>query len=330
MRRRDLLATAGAVLAASVSGVARSANRLPRLGVLMAIGQDDPLRESYAGALEAGLRAEGRLKDRSISIDYLWAGGDAGQALALAKELVAARPDVIVAHSSPVAKALIAETATTPIVFVSVVEPLAQGLVSSLGHPGGHVTGFTSFEFSMGGKWLEFLKQIAPLTTRVTVIFNPDTAPANGTIFLHSLDAAAKSFAIEVSAALVRNADDIERVIAQLGKTEHAGLIVAPDAFVVAHRRQIIELAERYRVPTMYQYDYFVESGGLISYGTDVPDLFRRAGTYVDRILNGAKPGDLPVQEPTKFRLVINLKTAKVLGLTAPPTLVATADEVIE
>src|SRR5271165_85521 len=204
MRRRDLLATAGAVLAVSVSRIARSANRLPRLGVLMAIGQDDPLRESYAGALEAGLRAEGRVKDRTISIDYLWAGGDAGQARALAKELAAARPDVIVAHSSPVAKALIAEAAATPIVFVSIVEPLAQGLVSSLGHPGGNVTGFTSFEFSMGGKWLELLKQVAPRTTRVTVIFNPDTAPANGTIFLHSLDAAAKSFAIEVSAALVR------------------------------------------------------------------------------------------------------------------------------
>ncbi|MFI5024028.1 MAG: ABC transporter substrate-binding protein [Alphaproteobacteria bacterium] len=330
MRRRELLAAASAVLAVAGPRFARAADRKPRLGVILAIDPDDPLRAAYIGALEEGLRAADWVQDRNIRIDYFWAAGDAHRAQDLAKELVASKPDVIVAHSSPVATALKNGTTAIPIVFVSVTEPLDQGLVSSLGRPGGNVTGFTNFEFSMGGKWLEILKEIAPGTTRATVIFNPDTAPGNGKIFLRSVQAVAASFAIEVSAARVHNVEEIEQAVVPLGKIVGAGLIVPPDAFLVVHRERIIALAAQYRVPTMYQYDYFAESGGLIAYGSDVTDLFRRAAAYVDRILKGANPGDLPVQAPTKFRLVVNLKTAKALGLTVPPLLLASADEVIE
>jgi putative ABC transport system substrate-binding protein len=307
-----------------------SGTRMRRIGVMMSIAEDDPLRASYVGALLEGLRAAGWIEGRNVKIDYRWAGGNIDRMKELAKDLVAARPDAMLAHTSPATIALMRETATIPIVFVTVTEPLTQGLVKSLAHPGGNVTGFTNFEFSMGGKWIEILKEIAPATSQASVIFNPDTAPGGGDIFLRSIEAGARSLAIAVTAAAVRNPVEIEAAISALSQSPGAGLIVPPDVFLVVHREKIIELAARYRVPTIYQYDYFTKSGGLLSYGVDVPDLFRRAGGYIDRFLNGANPAELPVQAPTKFQLVVNLKTAKSLGLTIPESFLLRADEVIE
>jgi putative ABC transport system substrate-binding protein len=330
MRRREFITLLGGAAIWPLAARAQQTDRVRRIGVLMAIEADDPLRASYVGALLEGLRTFGWVEGRNIQIKYGWAGGNVDRMKKLAKELAASRLDAILAHTSPATLALKNETTTTPIVFVTVTEPVTQGMVKSLAHPGGNITGFTNFEFSMGGKWIQILKEIVPETNRATVMFNPDTAPGAGDIFLRSIDASAKSLAIEVTAARVRDPAEIEAAISAISNSSSAGLIVPPDVFLIVHRGKIIELAARYRVPTIYQYDYFARDGGLVSYGVDVPDLFRRAGSYVDRVLNGVSPADLPVQAPTKFQLVINLKTAKALGLTMPPTLLSSADEVIE
>jgi putative tryptophan/tyrosine transport system substrate-binding protein len=333
MRRRhfiELLGVASASLPFVAPTFAQGADRVRHLAVIMALAENDPLGASYLAALAEGLQAAGWHEGGNLRIDHRWAGGDLVRIGSLAHEVVASRPEVIVAHSSPVTAALMNETKSIPIVFVVVTEPLAQRLVTSLARPDANVTGFTNFEFSMGGKWLEILKEIAPGIVRVAVMFNPDTAPGAGTIFLRSIDTVAGNFAIDVTAAPVRDAGEIERTIAGLAGQPGTGLIVPPDVFLVIHRTAIVALAAQYRVPTMYQYDYFTRGGGLISYGVDVTDLFRRAASYVDRILKGAAAGDLPVQAPTKFQLVVNLKTAKSLGLIVPQTILARADEVIE
>jgi len=331
MKRREFIAAlGGAAVWPLVAQAQQKPAQLRRLGALMAIAADDPLQVSYAEALVDGLRAFGWIEGKNIQFEYRWAAGKIARMKPLAQELVEARVDAILAHTSPATLAVMNETRTIPIVFVTVTEPLAQGLVKSLSHPGGNVTGFTNFEFSMGGKWLQILKEIKPDLNRATVIFNPATAPGAGEVFLSSITASAKSLAIDVAAAEVTGPAEIETAIAALGGVSNAGLIVPPDIFLIVHRAQIIELAARYRVPTIYQYDYFTREGGLVSYGVDVPDLFRRAGSYVDRVLNGVAAGELPVQAPTKFQLVVNLKTAKALGITVPPTLIASADEVIE
>jgi ABC-type uncharacterized transport system substrate-binding protein len=330
MRRRSFLATLGVLAAWPRSVIAQQPTQIRRIGVLMAVAEDDALRANYIGAFLEGLRNSGWIEGRNIQTDYRWACANTDQMKQMARELVALRPALIVAHTSPATIAVMSETTTTPILFVTVVEPVAQGFVKSLAHPGGNVTGFMNFEFSMGGKWIELLREILPQVNRAKVIFNPDTAPGGGNIFLQSIEVGARSFAIKIEPSIVRNPGEIATTIASLGQSSDTGLIVPPDIFLTANRGMIVELAAQFRVPTIYQYDYFVRDGGLVSYGVDFPDLFRQAAVYVDRILNGALPADLPVQAPTKFQLAINLKAAKALGLTIPPSLLARADEVIE
>jgi putative ABC transport system substrate-binding protein len=247
-----------------------------------------------------------------------------------AKELVELRPDVIVAHSSPVVATLLGQTRNIPIVFVSISDPIGEGFVASFARPSGNVTGFTNFESSMTGKWVELLKEIAPDLTRVAFLFNPQAAAGGGSYFLHPVDAAASTLKVKSVMALVHDDDEIEAAFAALGREPGAGAVLLPDIFTAAHHQLVIALAKSYRVPTVYSHRFMVERGGLISYGVDIDNLFERAATYVDRILKGAKPVDLPVQAPTKFELVINQKTAKALGLTVPDTLIARAEDVIE
>ena len=247
----------------------------------------------------------------------------------LAKELVEPQPDVLLASSTPVVAALARETGTIPIVFVVVSDPIGSGFIESLARPGGNMTGFINIESSLGGKWLELLKELAPSISRVAVMFNPDTAP-HAEYYVRPFEVAAASLAVKPSTAPVRSATDIEQAIFDLGRATASGLIVLPDTFTTVHRGAIISAAASSNVPAIYPFRYMAGDGGLISYGVDLIDLYRRAAPYVDRILKGGKPADLPVQQPTKFEFAINLKTAKSLGLDVPPSLLARADEVIE
>jgi putative tryptophan/tyrosine transport system substrate-binding protein len=245
-------------------------------------------------------------------------------------ELVSLHPDVILAQSTPQVSAFLRETRTIPIVFLGVSDPVGSGFVASLPHPGGNVTGFGNFDASIGGKWLEFLTEIAPGVKRVAVMFNPDTAPYVTSYYLPSFEAVARSLKMEPIVAPVHSDAEIEMVIASLGREPRGGLVVPPDSFTVVHRAPIILLAARNSLPAVYGNSDIPKDGGLLSYGTDILDQFRRSASYVDRILSGAKPADLPVQLPVKFRLIVNLKTAKALGLTVPPSMLLSADQVIE
>jgi putative ABC transport system substrate-binding protein len=246
-----------------------------------------------------------------------------------AADLMALSPDVIVAAATPALAAVWRETRSVPIVFVNVADPIGQGFVAGMAQPGGNVTGFTSFEFSTGGKWVEVLKEILPSLVRIVVIYHPATAPYFP-LFFRSIEAAAPSFAVKPIVTPVHDAAEIERVIATAAQESNTGLIVVPSAFMTTHRELVIGAAARDRLPAVYGYSYYAASGGLVSYGFDVRDLFRRAASYVDRILKGAKPADLPVQAPVKFELVVNLRAARVIGVTVPPAVIARADEVIE
>jgi ABC-type uncharacterized transport system substrate-binding protein len=248
----------------------------------------------------------------------------------LAAELVATAPEAIFAHTTPATAALLEVTRSIPIVFASVSDPIGDGIVASFARPGGNVTGFTNVEASMGGKWLEILKELAPGVTRVGFLFSPTLAPGGGSYFLRPFEAAAPSFNVHPIAIPVEDAAGVERALASLAGGGSGGLIANSDVFTTRHRADIIAAAARHRVPAIYPFNYFAADGGLVAYGTDVKDLWRRAASYLDRILRGEKPADLPVQAPTKFELVVNLKTAKALGLEVPPTLLARADEVIE
>ena len=268
---------------------------------------------------------------RNVQIDYRWASGDVDRMRTFAKELVSLQPDLIVGHTTPVVAALQRETRTIPIVFFFVSDPEGSGFVASLPRPGGNITGFINIELSLAGKWIELLKEVAPAVTHAGLLFNPKTAPY-ADYYLRPFAIAARSFAVEPVTASVSGTEDIERVVAGIGNRPGGGLVVMPDTFTGMQRNidQIVSLAAHYRVPTIYPYRYQVAAGGLISYGIDVLDLYRRVPTYVDRILKGAKPADLPVQLPTKFELVINRKTAKALGLLVPETIMLRADGVIE
>ena len=295
----------------------------------MAVAQSDADVHKGVVIFQQRLEELGWKDGHNIRIDYRWGDADAERIQALAKELVDLQPDVLVGHSTPSAKALLKQTRSIPIVFLTVTDPLGQGLVASLSNPGGNITGFAVFEFSLGSKWLETLKLIAPGIRRVTAIFNPETAPYYG-MYLQSINAAAPSLAIESIAAQVHNETDIENVIRKVGSEPDNGLFVLPDSHNIVHRKRIIELVSQYRLPTIYYFRYFATDGGLISYGPDEMDLFRRTAGYVDRILKGTNPANLPVQQPTKFELVINLKSAKTIGIQIPVSLLARADEVIE
>jgi putative ABC transport system substrate-binding protein len=295
----------------------------------MSVAESDVDVRKGIGIFQRTLQELGWKDGHNIRIDYRWGNADPERIQALAKELVNLQPDVLVGHSTPSAKGFLKQTRSIPIVFLTVTDPLGQGLVASLSHPGGNITGFSVFEFSLGSKWLETLKQIVPGIRRITSIFNPETAPYYE-LYLSAISAAVPSLAVESIAASVHSEADIENVIRKVGSEPDSALFVLPDSHNVVHRKRIIELTAQYRLPTIYYFRYFASDGGLISYGPDEMDLFRRTAGYVDRILKGTNPSDLPVQQPTKFELVINLKTAKAMGIQIPVSLLARADEVIE
>ncbi len=328
MRRREFMTVLGGAAIGWPLAARAQGERMRRIGVLMGIAESDPARQSFVTAFTEALEELGWSSGRNIRIEYRWGAGDAERIRNFARELVEMQLDLIVGHTTPVVAALKAQTRTIPIVFTQVSDPVGSGFIDGFAKPGGNITGFTNLESSMGSKLGELLKEVAPTITRVAVMFNPDTAPDRGTYFLRPVEAAAPSLHVEVIPAPVHNDAEIESAITTL--VPGTGLIVMPDIFILAHREQILALADRHRLPAAYAYRLFAASGGLLSYGTDLADLFRRAARYVDRILTGTKPAELPVQQPTKFELVINLKTAKALGLNVPLSLQAGADEVIE
>jgi putative ABC transport system substrate-binding protein len=328
MKRREFITLLGGAAAAWPLAARAQTKRMRRIGVLMGLVAKDPEAQSRVAAFENGLQELGWVNGRNLSIEYRWAG-DGNVLRDHAAELLAMAPDLILANSTPVTAALREQSRTVPIVFTQVVDPVGAGFVDSLARPGGNLTGFTSFEFSIGTKWLEALKQTAPRVTRVALVFNPQSAPY-ADLFLRPVEAAAPSFSVASTGAAARDPDHVDRVFDALAREPHGGLMVLPDISMTNYREAIVALAARHRVPAVYPFRFFAASGGLMSYGTDVAEIFRRAAAYVDRILKGTSPGELPIQAPTKYELVINLKTANALGLTVPPTLLARADEVIE
>ena len=329
MRRREFIALLGGAAACWPLGArAQQSNRLRLVGVLFAMSPSDPESELRVRAFEAGLRELGWTEGRNLRLEYRWAPGDAALLHSQATELVGLAPDLILATSTPVLGAL-RQGNPLPIVFVQVTDPVGGGFVPNLARPGGYLTGFTSFEFTIGSKWLEALKHVAPEVQRVALIFNPDTAPF-AHLFWQPVVEAAPAFDVEPIQVPIRDVGEIEHAIEAFARAGNGGLMVLPDVSSTNYRDLIIALAARHRLPAVYPYRHFAASGGLMSYGTDVADVFRRAASYVDRILKGAAPGDLPVQAPAKYEFVINLKTANTLGLTVPPLWLGRADEVIE
>jgi putative tryptophan/tyrosine transport system substrate-binding protein len=298
-----------------------------RIAVLVTGDENDPTVKTYVSALTRALADLGWTDDRNVRMDFRWAGGDFNRMRAFAHELVGLQPDIILTFATPATAAVQQETRTIPIVFVNAGDPVVGGLVASLNRPGGNITGFATFEPSLGGKWLELLSEIGPELRRVAVMFNPDTSAA---AHIPSFEAAARSLKVVPIIVPVHSDAEIETAIIALGREPGGGLDVLPELFTYVHRASIISAAARNNVPAVYGISQVAKDGGLLSYGPDLVDNWRRAASYVDRILRGAKPGDLPVQFPTKFEMVVNLKTAKTLGLTIPPNLLARADEVIE
>jgi putative ABC transport system substrate-binding protein len=327
--RRKFLATLGGAAAAwPLAARAQQAERVRRIGLLMGTA-DDREGQARVTALKQGLQELGWTDGRNIQIETRFGGADAGRIRAHAAELVALAPDVIVGQTTPVIRALRHATSFIPIVMAGVNDPVEQGFVSSLAHPGGNITGFSFVDFQMVGKWLEMLKEAAPGVSRAVLMFNPDMSPQYY-LYLRAFEAVPRSIAAEVTASPVRDTGEVEAAFAKLGREPGGGLIVAPDAFTIVHYQLFIRLAQQHRLPAVYLYRTYAAEGALMSYGPDPYDVFRRSASYVDRILKGAKPADLPVQQPTKFELAINLKTAKALGLQISEKLVALADEVIE
>jgi putative tryptophan/tyrosine transport system substrate-binding protein len=330
MKRRQFITLLGGASAWPLAARAQQGERMRRIGVLMPLAADDPIGQARIAALREGLEKLGWTDGRNIRIDIRWTTtADVESMQRFAKELVALQPDLIVTQSTPITATLLQETRAIPIVFALVADPIGSGFVASFAKPGGNVTGFVTIEPTMAGKWLELLKEIAPHATRVAFLFNPATA-TYFEYWLNPFKAAAISFAVEAIAAPVRDRSELESAIAEQARTPNGGLVVMPDTFTDTHRVEITSLAARYRLPAVYPYRQFTAVGGLLSYGDDLIDNFRRAPTYVDRILKGEKPSELPVQAPVKFDLVINLKTAKALGLDVPLHLQQLADEVIE
>jgi putative ABC transport system substrate-binding protein len=330
VKRREFITLLGGVAAAwPLAARAQQGERMRRIGVLIGRAENDSEGQQQAVALQRGLEELGWSLGRNVEIDYRWQTDDAGQRQALAQGLVDRKPDILVVNSTPYLAAARLATNVIPIVFVAIADPVAQGFVQSLNRPGGTITGFGVEEPAMGAKWVEMLKEIAPGVRSITVIFNPDSAPF-ARMFLPSIEAVRLTTAIELVIAPVRNESDVEQAIAAAGRVLSSGLIFLPDSFINSRPAPIAALVARQKLPAIYSVSPFARNGGLIAYGIDRVDLFYRAAAYVDRILKGAKPADLPVQMPTKFELAINLKTAKALGLTVPPSLIARADEVIE
>jgi putative ABC transport system substrate-binding protein len=329
MRRRDFITLLGGSAAAwPLAARAQQGDRMRRIGVLLPAAADDSQFQTFVGAFLQGLGQLGWTIGRNVRIDTRWTAGNPVEVRRHAAELAALAPDVILAHGAGAVAALLQATRTVPIVFPVAGDPVGAGLVDNLARPGGNATGFMSFEYTLSGKWLELLKQIAPSVTRVAVLRDP--SQGSGTSEFAVIQAMAPSLRVEVNPVNVRDAAEIERAVAALRRSPNGGLIVVTGAGAQLHRDQIITQAARHKLPAVYFERYFVAAGGLISYGTDQIGQYRQAAGYVDRILKGEKPADLPVQAPTKYETVINLKTAKALGLTVPPQLLARADEVIE
>jgi putative tryptophan/tyrosine transport system substrate-binding protein len=328
MRRREFIV--GLVGAAwPVLVLAQQSDRVRRIGVLSAFAEDDAQAQARVAALRQGMRERGWNEGRNLQIDFCWAGPDAERIKSCAEKLIGLAPDATVGMGSPSIAALKQATRIIPIVFAGIGDPVGQGFVESLARPGGNITGFTGLEFSLGEKWVELLKRVAPNVTRATYIFHPEIGPYYRQ-WLKSVEIAATNFGVETTAAPVRTVADVERTINVIAAQPNGALIVQPDTFTIDNREPIIESAARHRVPAVYAYRSHAAEGGLVSYGPDTTVQFRQAAAYVDRILRGEKPADLPVQQPLKYELVINLKTAKALGLTIPETLLATADELIQ
>jgi len=329
MTRREFITLLGGAAAAwPLTARAQQREQMRRIGVLMNLTADDAEGQGRLAAFMQGLQEAGWSVGRNVRVDLRWGGGDPELYRSHAAELVALAPDVILAAGAIVTRALQRATRTIPIVFANAVDPVGMGFVASLARPGGNATGFTIFEFSMGGKWLELLKQIAPGITRAAVLRDPSLASGAGEF--GAVQTVAPSFGVELHPVDVRDADEMDRAITAFASESNGGLIVTQNATAILHRKLIIALAARHRLPAIYGYPSFVTDGGLISYGPDSMDGYRRAAGYVDRILKGAKPADLPVQAPVKYELAINLKTARALGLEVPPSVLARATEVIE
>ena len=328
MRRREVITLLGGTMAWPLAARAQQPDRTRLVGVLMGFAESDPVAQSMVAAFRTALSKLGWTEGNNVRIELRWAGPDPDRINTMAKELADLRPDAILGQTTPVVRALAREMPTSPIVFVTVSDPIGSGFARSLARPGGNITGFTVDDSALGGKWVELLKQIAPATARVMLLFNPAGPPLQ--FFLPSIQAAASSLNVQANVVTIHAKDEIEGVIAEQARDPGSGIVVLANAFNTTNRELIIELAALYRVPAIYFSAYCAQSGGLIGYGSDYVEQARQAAGYVDRILRGTKPADLPVQAPTKFELVINLKTAKGLGLEVPPMLLSLADAVIE
>jgi putative ABC transport system substrate-binding protein len=326
IRRREFIAFLGGATAWPLSAHAQQRDRVRRIGVLMALDENDPEEKRHLSAFIQALAALGWTDGRNVRIDLRWGSGDINRSRALARELVGLQPDIILTGGGPTN--LQRETRTIPIVVAGMGDPVASGIVARLNRPGGNITGFALLEATLGGKWLELLSEIAPALKRASIMFNPDTTLVS--TYMPSLETAARSLKVVPITTPVRSDVEIEAAIIALGREPGGGLVVMPDVFAEVHRAPIISAAARNNVPAVYYLSDFARDGGLLSYGTDLLDNFRRAATYVDRILRGEKPGDLPVQFPTKFEMIVNRKTANALGLAIPPSIMLRADEIIE
>ena len=331
MKRREFITlVGGAVTSWPLAVRAQQPARMRRIGILMAYAESDTVYQGYVIAFQEELQKLGWEQGRNIRFHYGWAGPDLESINRFAKELVALQPDLILSSSTPTTASLLQQTQTIPIIFANIIDPVASGFVASLSRPGGNATGYIILEPSMASKWPELLKEIAPRVNRIAILYNPATTTLFAEAFLKPFKAAAALFEVDAVVAPVKNLSELESVVAAQASEPNAGLIAMPDTFLVGHRVEVTSLAARYRLPALYTYRSFTEVGGLMSYGNDPVVNYRRAATYVDRILKGEKPNELPVQVPVKYELVINLKSAKALGLEVPPTLLARADEVIE
>jgi putative tryptophan/tyrosine transport system substrate-binding protein len=330
-RRQFIMLIAGAAVTRPLAARAQQPERTRLIGVLMSVEENDPEGKTELSRFTQGLAESGWTDGRNLRMEVRWGGGDVNRTRTFAKELVALQPDVILAQGTPGTAALQRETRTIPVVFVIVADPVGPGFVAGLSRPGGNITGFINSEAVMGAKMLELLREIAPGLERVAMIFNPDTAPGRGTYYLRDFEAAARSSNLKSIAAEARSDADIETVVTSLGEGPRGGLVVTPDYFMLNHTEQIVSQAARNNVPTIYPWkSVVVKQDGLLSYGPDLVDIVRRSAPYVDKILRGAKPADLPVQVPVKFEMAVNVKTAKVLGLTVPPSILLRADEAVE
>jgi putative tryptophan/tyrosine transport system substrate-binding protein len=330
MRRREFVAGLGSAAAWPLAARAQQGERARRIGVLMALDESDPEAKTLLSGFTQGLAELGWSDGRNLRMDVRWVGNNVDRMQKFAKELVALQPETILAQGTPVTASLQRETRTIPIVFAVVGDPVGAGIVASLSRPGGNITGFVSQEAEMTGKLLQLLAEIAPGVKRGAIMFNPDTAPGGGSYYLPAFEAAARSLNVTPIAAPVYSEAEIQTVITSLGREPGGGLVVMPGNFMLAHRAPTILLAARNNVPAVYIIRVYVRDGGLLSYGPNIVDIFRRSASYVDRILHGAKPAELPVQLPVKFEMAINVKTAKALGLTVPQSILVRADEVIE